>query len=201
MYLPELEDLGKLIEEENEAFNNMSKAEKRVQIARDCLVRIDLDQFAITCGWTIKLTQNNKNLLETDSIKDTINNFSLPECHVCAKGGLFMSYIGRVNNFKFSEVRNDNNPKTSPEMKKLMEIFTKRQLNGIECAFEGKTYTFHHDQYYDFYLLCSQYTLEMEKEHGFLTPKEYLKSICKNIIKNKGTFNPKDIVSPFTNNY
>ena len=183
-----LKKLVARIEAENEIFDSLSKAEKRVRIAQDCLERIKLNLISpytnnFLYPASISVLQMNSNL------KESVN--SNIQCSACAKGGLFLSYVGRVNNFDSCKLVGGNDVDDS-EHKKLLEIFTLRQLALIEFAFEGNQYL---NRYWDksgensieikfseklqinAYNFCRRYDV-----------KERLIAICENIIENKGTF-------------
>jgi hypothetical protein len=129
---------------------------------------------------------------DKNSIKEKLNH---PEtiCEACAKGGLFLSYIGIVNNYDtkagYINGRQENN---SPEMQTLGQIFSKKQLSLIETAFEGDTY-FQNVKLSDkeinrCYLFrggsCDETDDSLENDLKILT------KICNNIIKNNGEFIP-----------
>jgi hypothetical protein len=101
-------------------------------------------------------------------------------CEVCAKGGLFASYIGRVNNFSNECLGNEEDNEAH---KKLLEVFTLRQLAIIEYAFEGSQYINSVSIPNDM-----QKKLEGFYDENFGDDDQRLIKICENIIKNKGTF-------------
>lgn len=193
-----LKQLAQEIKKDNDAFDNLSKAEKRVAIARDCIERIKLSQFNADTG-AIVGGVNLKYYQEACNVKDVLNSDDKFNCRVCAKGGLFMSYLGRVNNFDFTRgieaCEQDNN---TPNMLKLMEIFSDKQLIYIETAFEGyqvigtlknfDSYSLPNDKYNK--AKAFNETFDMRDENGDFIYNENAKliAICENIIKNKGTF-------------
>jgi hypothetical protein len=101
-------------------------------------------------------------------------------CEVCAKGGLFVSYIGRVNNFSDDCLGNDE---SNEAHKKLLEVFTLRQLAIIEYAFEGTQYIYSVNIPYDL-----EKKLHKFYDENYDDDDKRLIKICENIIKNKGTF-------------
>lgn len=171
------------IEAENELFNSMSKAEKRVRIAEDCLERIKLNLYEPNSGCFI--TGQTQRLLEIKpDLKDSVN--SSIQCSACAKGGLFLTYVGRVNNFKSSQLDGGNNIRTN-DHRKLLEIFTARQLALIEFAFEGSQHI-HYDLRHgeiDLDDLEDKISKFYEKYND---DRKRMIAICENIIKNKGMF-------------
>lgn len=177
-----LEQLSQRIEKQNAEFSKMTKPQKRVEVAKDLIDRIKLKQL-------IPQTQRMV-VVETDfndsnsSIKDTLNSCDITICNVCAKGGLFMSYIGRVNKMKFSDIEDDNDV-DGVEHKQLLKIFTVRQLALIELVFENDQYLYTDKDgkglSFD-YLKASKFYDKYENED------ERLIAIAQNIIDNKGTF-------------
>lgn len=174
-----LQKLNDKIEQENELFKTLSKAQQRVKIAEDCLVRIELEQLKPD---TNSFAAYASHKLAGKSIKETLNTDSNAVCHVCAKGGLFMSYIGRVNNFIFEGGGGFNNNDENSAHKALLEIFSYPQLALIELAFEGTQYMHSHS------ILVRNYhrAIKFWKKYG--TSSKRLEAICQNIIHNKGTF-------------
>jgi hypothetical protein len=187
--------LKEKIEKENEAFLNMSKADKIVRIAEDCIVRIQLNQITASKG---NVTRFNESFKSERDLKNIVNDGVT--CSACAKGGLFLSYVGRVNNFCYGDLQNKNAIRDN-EHTKLLEIFSVEQLALIEAAFEGKQYlheislkgqvrkyrTFFrkHGGTYDYY----QGKLDFdEADSTNENSNKRLIAICENIIKNKGVF-------------
>src|SRR6478609_1141079 len=130
-----LESLAKKIEKENELFSEMTKEQKKVTIAKDCIARIKLEQLKPRKNSFMDYDFHDEaeylgEKLGTDSLKTVVNSDKLPTCQVCAKGGLFLSYIGRANNFEICELSNDNDVDGS-EHQKLLEIFTMTELAYI----------------------------------------------------------------------
>lgn len=155
----------------NKEFKEMSVAKKRVAIAKDALKQIKLRNFIVEtgtyCDVDIKkdLSGNLKKILQTE------------QCTVCAKGALFAADILKRGNYNF----NDNNAlplwfsaKESQTTERLKGIFSTKQLDLMEIAFEG---------YY-----------EDEAAYNFFSKykdnEERLIAILENVIKNEGTFKP-----------
>ncbi len=173
-----VETLIKNIEASNEVFNKATKAEKRVMIAQDCIARINVKL----------LFPNRGSLIKSESLsvnKETLNSV---ECQVCAKGGLFASYVGRVNNFDArTSICGWNSPKNDLH-RKLSEIFTYKQLSLIEMAFEGRKYLYLDNKGNDISFDNKTYIKAESYRNSFESADECLIEICENIIRNKGTF-------------
>lgn len=203
-----IEQLTQQIKESNDLFEQADPATKRMMIAQDCLDRIEANQL-IPCHGSLYKLQTYP--VQT-SVKETLecNDF---ECQICAKGGLFMSYVGRVNQVNWEDAPSQHYH-SSRSMRKLMEIFSGEQLSLIESAFEGQTYEF--EGYTEVEVIDGVYRRiydDPEKEaerkravnmFGGRLAKSFvfemskilaednrrLKIICQNIIDNKGTFIP-----------
>jgi hypothetical protein len=195
----QLAELNSKIEQSNEEFLQASPAKKRMILAQDVLDRIDIGQLKPDrLGSTVQMVTKNH---YTDggyddvylayysnkdvSIKESLQNPTV-QCQVCAKGGMFLSLIGRVNEFTwrdFSPFTNHN----LPPQQKLLEIFSERMLAAIEAAFEGGTHV-------DVDLLGR--LLWVETDHfefnryycNYDNSNDRLKAICENIIQNEGSF-------------
>jgi len=174
-------ELACQIEAGNEAFNAATKAEKRVKIAQDTIQRIKFRQLLpehVGFAW-IKNFPEKKG----KSIKAILGKSEEPVCEVCAKGGLFMSYIGRVNETTFEDTVMHNDA-DAIGTKRLLEIFSLKQLASIEFAYEGFQGT--GQGVVSFSWREESRALNFEKRYK--DSKERLIAICENIIRNKGTF-------------
>jgi hypothetical protein len=172
-----LEQLNNNIQQDNEAFNKLSKSEKRVQIAKDVLDRIEIKQLTLKQGKILNLIDFRSYEYDV-SLKEVLNTQKV-ECTVCAKGGLFMGYVGRTNDFQVGSMDGDPSMTTS-EMFKLRELFTQKQLNTIEYVFEGSPYEgrFTTREATRAVAMCRKYNDSTER----------MQAICENIIRNKGAF-------------
>ena len=184
--MKDFKTLVESIEETNKKFNSSTKAEKRMMIAQDCIDRINLCQIKpITSRFfcqTDDIIDNSK--LYSDSLKSILNNTKeVQTCSVCAKGGLFISYVGRVNKFEIGKLA-DNSENSSEPLKKLSKIFTLLQLSLIETTYEGSEFNWNKN------LTRKQKDVSYSFYRKYDEPKERLVAICQNIIDNKGTFKP-----------
>lgn len=180
-----LEQLNEYIEEQNDLFLSGSDAEKRVRIAEDCLIRIELGRLKPACGKIVKFVGTVPSY--STSLKDEIAKGV--SCYTCAKGALFMSYVGRTNQFKTGEISYNLNDHNASEIQKLLEIFSERQLSLIEYAFEGKQYVkedskgesinFDQETHDRVEIFFDRYEDNSE---------ERMIAICDNIIINEGMF-------------
>jgi hypothetical protein len=184
----EIKALAEQIEADNELFNSMTEAEKRVVIAHDCIIRIHAEQIKAHQNQFFGNLEDFKDNENTVSIKETINNCeNVPTCEVCAKGGLFLSIVGRVNNFTFDEVWGDNDL-DSDEHTELLNYFSARQLAYIEMAFENAQHLDYDEDGDPIDFTQEQITNSQEFFYKFEYSNDRLIAICENIINNNGEF-------------
>lgn len=195
-----LKSLKTILKKKQKAFSKMSLTEKRIAIAKDVIERIRIGQFfpeqGIFCemgGLSLPSNLNrvglgfdkeNKPIFITE-VCDIVN--ANKTCSVCAKGGLFMSLIGYVDNFKIDDLHYGARSSVdlkNKEMKTLSRIFSPKQLSMIETAFEGTTYSWNLILSDDERRKCGDlYDLYDEDDSRLI-------GICENIINNKGVFKP-----------
>jgi hypothetical protein len=176
-----------LMSTQPKTFSKMTKAEKRVAIAKDVLIQIKK-------GISIPTTDNyfgglSGKICNLTYEKEELQNI-LPEskCEVCAKGALFIADILRRDNF---QIDRNTNIYGGTIHKRLTDIFTRNQLDLIETAFE-KNVIEDENKY-----LVINYVERTEVAKAairfgrrYTTEKNRLIGIMNNIIKNKGIFIP-----------
>ena len=175
-----IQGLADRIETENEKFNSLTNNDKKVVIALDCLIRIEAKQLIPYCGMFINVPMSLKDT--NQPIQSQLNTPEMEiQCESCAKGSLFLAYIGRANKFNPSDLENGNHL-DDPQHQKLLELFTERELAYIEMAFEG-------EQFIKEMLLDS----EGNKEEIIFAEEELLKA-REFYVKYGGQYygNPKD---------
>lgn len=181
-----IEEFNQSIEQSNAAFKKANKKRKIVLLAKDVIERINLKQLKPTTGVVCRL-EDKRDVKSTDNIKNILPK--IKNCECCAKGALFLGYIGRVNEMTVGEIE-DESSHNSAEMQKLLKIFDDYQLSLIETAFEGHQVIARDSK---------REWIEIEEEvferavnfyENYRFPKDRLIAICKNLIKNKGTFIP-----------
>lgn len=172
-------------------FDKLSSAKKRMAIAQDVIDRIKFGQFIARNGTFCKLSENWDRLEKDVKIEEALKN-PKKVCEVCAKGGLFMAYIGIKNNFDADDLSSYGlsayvgQELNAPEMIMLSKIFSKNQLSLIESCFENIEYSWNET-------LSERQKLRLNYfvvTHRRLSDNSKLTAICKNIIKNNGTFKP-----------
>jgi len=184
------------VEASNEAFNKMTKAEKRVQIAKDVIDRINLEQIVPSNvfldddkGYTFGVPFGNTPLEDGQEMKTSLNSIT---CSACVKGGMFLSYVGRSNNHTYDEYTGVSIEEDSKELKKLREIFTQRQLDLMELFFEGDIFSWMHDKGKRL-VKANEKMVEKFHEKYIFDRRSRMIAICENIIENNGTFKPRTL--------
>ena len=188
-----LENLNGEIKKQNEDFAKMTKPQQRVIIASDCIIRIEANQIIPRAGSIV-----NKDTIRGSMYKHNIADLKtllegdIERCTACAKGGLFLSCVGRVNKFNVAQLDGTNSQRGAEHLK-LLEFFTVKQLAVIEMAFEGGQYI-GNNEYWDKGSSIVRLTeRDKQRARNFYTkymnePEERLLAICRNIVKNGGTF-------------
>jgi hypothetical protein len=182
-------------------FDSLTKAQKRVVIAKDVIKQINAKQLIAKPGWYISLDMSD--FTSSMSIKD--NYSKIKECRVCALGACLMATTKFANVLNFSDIGRDIHSLDNDNVKKVFsEIFSPDQLLLIEQAFEGVSRTA--SRFANKVLKQSQLSGIMEdrcdtffKKNGgrmFDQKKtdksadDRLKAIMRNIVENNGTFQP-----------
>lgn len=147
-----------------EKFNNMSKAERRVAVAKDVIKQINSGLFTAASHYFYPKRIGIENVSEEDLPKTS--------CYVCGIGAAAISKIMKFNNYDF-----DNRPSDCIFYQRdchnaLKDCFTNDQLNIIENWFECHGYN-----------LPDDWT-EKSKENRMLC-------IYQSVIDNKGKVLPR----------
>ena len=184
------------IEKTNADFEAASPEQKRVMIAKDVIERIKLNMFQVKRGVLCQIEEKGKHVVNKENLNNTY-------CRVCAKGGLFVAFVGRANNFeyKFSDYILDpgfSNAEDNKPHKKLNELFSMKQLSLIEFVFEGTQYIKRDVNYdpiefdeaeqikiHEYRKKFGRVEVDGEFEYDY---DKLLTNICQNIIKNNGEF-------------
>ena len=166
----------KTITEDNERFEALPKKAKRVVIAQDVIARI---RYNMLRPDSVFLSMEDEGAVELhEDLQCPINE---QVCTACAKGSMFIALVGRANHFKYRgdfSIQSD-----SVEIEKTKELFTQKQLDLMEIAFERNTYDWAKSV-----ILEAEEDRAIEFGNGFNNPDDRLIGICENIIENNGTF-------------
>lgn len=205
-----LRKLNAQIKADNEAFERLSPAKKRVAIARDVLAQI---------GSRLRVEQGT--YVETEILGEAKREGKLntelqklfkkvDKCTVCAKGALFMCQIDRSNKLKLSEVKfSDYNSLEGVSVTNYLErMFDARQLTLIESAFEIRDMSNDEEEFNALKTYWSEifetsddiqtaiefgqlFRNDADDEDSEVDADSLLRAIMENIVVNKGTFRPE----------
>jgi hypothetical protein len=184
----------------------MTKAEKRVEIAKDVLKQIKANKYNPTSGVWVTDTDGNEvgdliyRIRDEDSeatidLKNDVVCQLNGKCSVCALGSLFVSAIDKFNHTKLnSGCYMDFTEHACSDYNPLLKWFSAKQLLLIESTFENRYGAWTKNTiwvlsnkkmvYWDdvvipaIYAYCKKYSDETSR----------LKAIMNNIVRNKGTF-------------
>jgi len=175
------------------SFSKLTKAEKRVAIAKDVLKWIKVGMIRPEHDGYFEMDDKLKTKIDSIEGKKELQEL-LPgtTCNVCAKGALFIADIMKRDNFTTKNLSFIGN---CTIVKRLDGIFSENQLNLIETAFEKNIIhdnkdllSYKNDEGYYHNSSLGQKAIDFGNKYD--EPEERLIAIMKNIIKNKGTFKP-----------
>ena len=169
----------------NDKFKSLSKAQKRVLIAKDVIAQVKTKKYKAITGKYLSLVNTFYNHWSVQEHIDEI------ECVCCALGACLISTTKFKNKLKFHDV--DSLCAKSDSWKLLRGIFSPKQMNMIEYAFEashsgsrvGEDSFGEYNKYN-----CNEIVKCVDFGKSFPYESDRLIAIMKNIIKNKGTFKP-----------
>lgn len=178
----------------NEAFNKLSKPQKRVEIAKDVIAQIKAEKYAATFGEYIS-TYDLSDIMDNSVNKRSLQPLLLTKnysCSVCQKGALFLSTVRKRN--KFLVRTSYDIPSSSDSIEtEISDIFTKNQLDLMEVAFEleicgGATDNPYLDNGFRNPTKIAQKAIDFGEKYDY--SKDRMIAICQNLINNNGTFKP-----------
>ncbi len=173
-----LDAINKEILKNNSSFQQMSKMEKRVALAKDVIASIKSKKYKVKTGYYLQLFNTKgggiKRLSKENYEKEEI------QCEVCAIGSLFVSNFKQNSSLKITS--NDDKMINS-----LKGIYSENELRLLEYFFEAEdVYDIFdenvtiHGKVYDFY-------------REYMNSESRLLAMMENIISNEGNFIYKDI--------
>lgn len=181
-------EVAKALQKENAAFNRLSKAAKRVALAKDVLEQIKAKRYSPTSGVYVEVNATEaaeefglSNLDDLEANKALLTGMA--SCTVCAKGALFMSHVMKTNDCTIDQANNSDDSDSIGD--RLDDIFDRDQLDLIESAFERDS---NHCSGTD----NSDDLVDKAVDFGYKysNSDKRLIGIMNNIIKNKGIFKP-----------
>lgn len=182
----------------NVKFWELSKAEKRVAIAKDVLRQIDDKRIHVKQDMYFELGRVPK------EVEDKLDKFleNSPPCTVCALGACFASMvilgdrvsISSVVSLRYYDGKYIPTERLDDTRFRIMlrRAFTSTQISLIESAFEkfnaydmdGNGFKIGEGNY------GPSYDRAIEFGHKIKSNRKRLIAIMENIIENKGTFKP-----------
>lgn len=186
------------IKRANARFNKLTKAQKRVAIARDVLKQLDNKRIKATSGIYFKGTARLPEISLETEVQNIIEK--TPQCNACALGSMFVCAVNAANRLKVKDLYARS---LSPMLvsfsyadidKYLSRFFSNRQLSMIESAFECSYMRDFEDVFYD-----NDWAADKERElaqrciafgRTERSDRKRMVKIMKNIIKNNGEFVP-----------
>lgn len=193
----------KTILADNAKFEQLSKQQQRVAIAKDVLAALKAQQLYACTGTWAKIDDSSPVVLEDlklgTELQDIFKQADV-SCEACALGACFVSAVKLGNNCKLtSEARengqfnfylpSDQGGDRTGMSATLSRYFDEKQLSLIECAFEmgtgalGKPYLRFPD---------NSDIVDRAEDFGmnFDSDRERMEAIMTNIINNNGEFKP-----------
>lgn len=171
-----------------EKFLKLTKAEQRVEVAKDVLKQIKAKRYVGNTGSYIRgVVVDNVDM--NDSVRENFDK--IEECDVCAMGACLLSITKYKNMLTFAELPFCTSQMGS-KVVDLLSIFTPKQLLLIESAFEGYDHGADRVAEDVFGYRDGLSLQEIEKVDNFYAKysedTNRLKAIMENIISHKGTF-------------
>lgn len=169
-----------------------TNAQKRVLIAKDVIKNLKANKIRAAEGAYARFYEPTFGVhsFKPSCLREQIKEKPELVCQCCALGSAFYSYIMKYNNFVAGYGQNYFNEFS---MEVLETIFTKRQLDLIESAFEGQDRCIRSDDtsYFDpetgvYNDATLNSAIRFGRKHHDVSKR--LEAIMGNIIKNKGVF-------------
>jgi len=158
---------GKVVKSAKKSYDEMSRKERKVAIARDVIANLNALKIKRNSGYVVGgMDYDIESLLSFGVTPQQISQKLKKECTLCARGAMMLCKVDKFNHFNFEGVDNlgdiDNNNTTDA----LQDAFTDYELDNIEEAFEG-------------------YWSDVDDDN------DRLRAIMQNIIDHKGDFKPE----------
>ena len=157
------------------AYDKMTRAERRVAIAKDVIKHIKARQLRVrSCyGYVVHAAgwDGINEAVEGSEKASEVAEKLKGECTVCARGAMMLCKVSKFNHYEFERGRGISSVSTTDALK---DAFSERQLNEIEDAFE-----LNGDHY------VSSWFREIPDA------SDRLLAIMQNIVDHNGTFKPQ----------
>lgn len=180
------------IEEQNELFKSMTKAERAVAVAKDALTQIALGKYVVQRMTYFEIEEMPE--CPSDSLQQVLRMEDVV-CTACALGGIFASCVRLANEFETSDLvegivgHND-------VFNVGLQAFTARELDIIESTFE--LFNMDKESQAAVNAMLIDAGLSTVEKHE---QEERMVLIMQNIIDNGGYYRPNGLViAPLTPN-
>lgn len=184
----------------NKRFLALTKAERRVAIAKDVLKQLRLNVYQASPGTYVCIRNGLKrDALADDQLCDVLSLTAPSRCAVCARGAMFLSAVMKFDNYRVGDCY-----ALGREMSQSLYVgdsdfneyenhfFSPQQIDLIESAFEGWTRRLPDGNL--------DYT-SVHFQRAYPDATERLIVIMKNIIANRGIFKiPKEFLNKASEN-
>lgn len=180
----------------NRVFKAANAAQKRVLVAKDVLAQLKAKTIRANSGWWVS---TDATVIEgEESLQKQL--IAGATCEACALGSVMVSLVRFTNRvtveeaedtfgscpLNFSKVYSgDADDKTG-----ITRIFSKRQIQLIESAFERGEGYFQEDNDIDGFYVTNEVLAATRFGRKYETDHNRLVAIMENIVRNKGTFIP-----------
>ncbi len=134
-----LKTLGEYIENSNAKFKEMTREEKKVQIAKDVLFQLEIGRLHANSVYleSYELEQEFWRLQQREADEDMKKLLSkIPRCTVCGIGAVFVATVDRLNELKMSGLDSLDDRASMIRYEERMGVFIKPELDFIEECFE-----------------------------------------------------------------
>lgn len=169
-------------------WEEMTREERKVQIAKDVLARLDANKLIAKHDSWIKEKWDIKEFgLETE-LQEIIKGKT---CTACAVGALFVCKIDRVNSLKLSDLNVNYDEQafvSAADMEYYLDdCFSFEEIMLIESAFENGCGAYSGASRY---FPTPRIIDEEDVLNAWFSPEQRIRILMKNIIDNEGVFNP-----------
>jgi hypothetical protein len=170
---------------------SMSAAERRIVIFKDILAHIAANRWKVLSGTYFGTVYDSPIARSIDGDRRLCEVLKTEPCEGCAMGAIMFATALRFNNVTVQEVGAEGHYRISVRnfSDHLRKYFTKRQSGLIENCFE--LYLRPQNKY-----ACPCIEYQTARGEAWVNkwilkpPVDRLKEICKNAIRNNGTFVP-----------
>lgn len=157
----------------------MTRAQKRVAVAKDVLLQLSESRVKASSGVWFSVYDG---LTVGKQLQEELTKV---DCIVCALGGLFVGCVNLFNDFTVSRhLKKFGSLDRDDLLVKVGKLFSKKQIDLIEVAFERHAYGWNHN------LSKKETERALSFNYNNVNADDRMRAIMNNIIKNNGQFVP-----------